>query len=323
MDRLIAWCESWWGPGEKRPGIHRFGGRLVYGTGAQIWYAPATPREDGSADVFLELPGSVLAEFDGDDAGRIVVVRDLVKAVGIPTAATRLDLFVEYLGEGIRLIDELEQGFNRKELTGAKRCERLRTERYVHGGRQVVGDTIYLGKRGKGGSGRLVRCYDKGLEDKDHPLPPGRRIRYEVELTGNCAESALLWIRAADRWDQTGEKDEGLAELQQGWIPQALSFIFGAIDFREPGLKSRSLKRRKRCAWWAAVVGDRSAVRLRRRRRPGPSLASTTRWMQRCVLPTLADASRLSGRRFDQVLADFGVVPDGQRRQQVSVAAME
>jgi len=99
----------------------------------------------------------------------------------------------------------------------------------------LTSDTVYFGKRGKLGSGKFLRVYDKYLESK------GKidSIRWEVEWT---KEKAFMVF--GDLW--------GSADSEQEFVTKLGGIIAGSIAFMQ--MNSKNLDRNKNLYWWDKIL---------------------------------------------------------------------
>lgn len=138
-----------------------------------------------------------------------------------------------------------------------------------------------IGRRGKHGSGRYLRVYDKGLETGTKP--EGQWVRWEAELSSDPANEALKAITTADNTKAV-----------------ALSHCFGVCDFRENN-GERHLERRPRCKWFQDILDDIEPARTTEKREQS-TLHTFKRWMQNAVLPKLTTLSAATDTRMDVLL---------------------
>jgi DNA relaxase NicK len=185
---------------------------------------------------------------------------------------TRLDVAIDFVGDkggGRNLIEDVLSACRAREMCGAKCFALCEGVSYTSG---ELGKTVYVGKRGKLGSGRFLRVYDKGLETR--LLPKGEWTRYEVEFTGDVAAQAAVDLFRA------GMDDSCL-----------VAAAFGAFDFRRVTGR-RELTLRPRLSWWQAIIGTANLIRWRVRRTMQDA-AKWCQWVRRCVgrqLSELAEA---------------------------------
>ena len=93
---------------------------------------------------------------------------------------------------------------------------------------------INIGKRGKMGSGRYLRVYDKGLEQKTKQA--GEWIRWEVELSDTCAQQFATKFA-----------------IEDDAIETAISHALWVVEFRENN-GSRMLARRPLASWYEEIT---------------------------------------------------------------------
>lgn len=195
---------------------------------------------------------------------------------------TRLDLAVDWRGDCRGMGDELCAGVLTREVVGIrargddpkkwKSFKRMRSET-LHG---EGPDTIYIGQRGKLGSGRYIRFYDKGMQTGT--APKDTWMRFEVEYSDECAQRVLA---------QLIEKPDD----NKLWHGIAL----GAVDFRENNGQER-LARRPRCAWWEWWLQAASPAMAKIRRAPVCGMRKA-RWMAGQVLAGSAALAKAVGMK--------------------------
>ena len=274
------------GPHESTPG--RFGlrsGRLWPG-GAYL--AVDVPREGmGMAPhAVVELSGSTLAPLaHADKLGLMIFLLSVEGA-----RSTRLDIAIDYHGKDIPLIAGLTVACEQGELTGAKRFEPVTGYKVVLGTPTVVKHMLTIGTRGKNGSGRYVRIYDKGLETGEQPQ--GSWIRWELELSKDLAQAAAVAIL---------ESDDSCYVMEE--------YALGACDFRQANGKRK--RDRPRCAWWQLVLNKRQPRRDTMPRRK-PDADRYANWLKTAALPAVyayADALGLTVPDFIDTVTG-GVTPN-------------
>lgn len=214
----------------------------------------------------LNLPAGALREIGHDRALQL-----LVQLLRLGWRATRLDVALDFLDRtGADLIEAMYAGCEAGQLCGARTHQRI----YEVGQQGPTGHALNIGKRGKHGSGRYLRVYDKGLEQRTAEL--GEWVRAEVELSDACAADAAVAIAEADD-------------------PRSvmLGLVLGCVDFREVTGSAR-LADRPRAQWWADVVQGVDLLR------PVAVRARTTvegymRWIRTAVAPKVATIAACTG----------------------------
>lgn len=271
--------EGWAGPW--------FQNCLRWPNGALVEFSedgPDVPGHQNPGRMALVLSGSVLAEFDGEE--QKTVVREFVQA-GL-MEATRFDAAVDVRGQSVCVVEAFvaESEPERATMRGFK----CRDPHRPTSGGKVTGHTLYLGKRGRLGSGRMMRTYDKGLEQGGRA---NQWHRVEVEYTKAAANLAMLaWLG-------------GGPGIEAATIGQ---LVCGAVDFRIPradGKRPRRVDELERPAWWSqfidAVCGDPVKVRPTEPRTPNAD--SHARWMWRCVWKSVLRVASAAGVSPEAVLA--------------------
>ena len=259
--------ESHYGKGEPGKPLHfypcveDFHGGLV-----KLLYDTPETRERHRGKFSIQVAGSALAAMDAD--GRMALLRDLL---GWKMKATRLDVAIDFVAgiEGsIHLVDETLAACERGELVGARRFRPI-IEKTAQG--RLTGATVYIGKRGSEGSGRMVRCYDKGLEQGTGV--PNQWHRWEVEFSGDVAAEVASFLGGSVEW-----------------VEPAVSVALGAVDFKTV-TGARDSCRRPRAEWWGGVVKfvrDQSLEPVQMMAtRKRPTLAGWRRNLVKAVLPTI------------------------------------
>jgi DNA relaxase NicK len=214
---------------------------------------------DADADSYavVDLPAKAIERM-GRAAFDLLAI-DLLSRGG---RCTRLDIALDFVGEGSGgrgLIDKVLSACKSREMCGAKTFKVTEGTSYTKGS---LGRTVYLGKRGNCGSGRMARIYDKGIESK--VCEEGEWTRFEVEFSGDVAEQAAIDLFKG------GLEDRKL-----------VSAAFGAFDFRAVTGR-REKARRPRLDWWASLLAGAELISWRARR-VLQDAAKWCDWVRRCV----------------------------------------
>lgn len=245
---------------------------------AKLLYSPECEEPD--ARCIVEVPGEALASLT---EAKILTLLRAILSMGF--RATRLDVAIDFMGEGIDLIDRVYVSCEAGELTGARRWSLVGDCRTDLG---LVGKGLYLGRRGKLGSGRTVCVYDKGLQQRTdeatgRAYAEGEWVRWEARFSKDCANQAALLISELD-----------------DWRPEGLSMALGAIDLRE-NTGRRDIERRPRVAWWEAFLADVSLIRLVAKR-VKTTLARWKGWMGTQVMPGVKAMAGAFGVTFSDLI---------------------
>jgi DNA relaxase NicK len=261
LERVRAWlCQRFRCVPEAVKGRHCCEHGETYTNGVSLMWGHR------SEIVIVEFNGAALAPLSAED--RHALVKHFV---AWNFWATRIDIAADFVDQGLAIVDQALTSCRRDELCGARRFRPIedRTATESHG------KTVYLGLRGKEGSGRLGRVYDKGLESKT--APEGHWERYEVEYTKETAEKVAEAIAQAADWTHT-----------------ARALLLGAFDFRRANGR-KHLASRPRADWWAKLIGLLETIRISLPR-PKSELYRFAAWSKRCVFPSLlAMAQELRG----------------------------
>jgi hypothetical protein len=193
--------------------------------------------------------------------------------------ATRIDVAADFVGQELALYDHAAESCAKSELCGARRFSPYE-ERSITEGR--VGATLYVGRRGQNGSGRLGRIYDKGLESGQ--AAAGAWERFEVEFTSDCAAQVAHAITNATEWRRA-----------------ATAMLLGAFEFRRVTGR-RELQYRPLVTWWAKLVALVETRRAAMIRTPS-TLTSYAAWIDRAVAPTLKAMAAISGTDYAGLFA--------------------
>lgn len=214
----------------------------------------------------VELPGKMLGELEHYDIRQIM---HNLASMGFKT--TRVDIALDFYNRP-NLIDTINQSCLRGELCRSK------TFQYIEQRNQdgLTGNGINIGKRGKMGSGRYLRVYDKGLETKT--LDAGDWIRWEVELSDDCSQQFVLQYITQDNTIET-----------------CISHALWVVEFREK-TGAAMLSRRPLAEWFKEITQEVRPERVRAIRTKS-TVESYTRWIKTAVAPkleTIAAATRTS-----------------------------
>ena len=244
-------------------------------------------HDEPKAFWLVDLPGRVLSAMAPSDG--LVLLARLVDAGG---RATRLDVAIDAFGEPgqVDLVGAVVQSAERGELSGARRVD----PRCVRSGGQVVEYGVNLGKRGKDGSGRYIRVYDKGLETGEYAVCTWHRweVEFRSDAAADVAARLAAWVavRDSDRLPYVG--DDAMHELQ--------AVALGAVDFRERTGASRAFARRPRVGWWSRFVESVRLVRIKIKPRH-VTFQGYVAYLKQQVAPRLNRLADLVGTSAGQV----------------------
>lgn len=235
--------------------------------GAGGLFCSSEPRVD---HCIVDLPGSLLRELQ---PAAIHALADALLWLGFK--ATRCDIALDYTDQP----DLIERATTSAQLGELCHCRRWEPK-VVWSGGKLVGHGVNFGARGKLGSGRYLRIYDKGLEQQTHE--PAQWIRWEAEFSGDVAAAVLREVlSSADP------------------VFSMVSLAFGVVDFRT-NTGDPNLSRRPRVPWFSDLLGSYQPARFRQER-PGSTPAGYTRWVYRCVLPKLRTLAAATDQPLDNL----------------------
>jgi hypothetical protein len=280
----LIYLENLFGPWDRSGERARFFEHYVqWANGARFYWG------HGSEIVCVDLPGGALSSRFAA-AARIDVMRAL-RAFGF--RFTRVDVAFDFVNQGVDLYDHVDASIDAGQLRRTRSVKRVVEK--VSGA--IKGRTVYLGLRGGDGSGRMVRCYDKGLQTKAF-TEPGRWERWEAEFTrGPCM--------AADAGGANSPVAHQVAcKLIDApdWLPVAIEVAFGAVDFREgKGGDGIGIEDRPRPPWWAELLARVHTVVVYAKRSKA-RLIGYARWMERSVAPLLGTLAAKAGQSVAVVL---------------------
>jgi hypothetical protein len=179
----------------------------------------------------------------------------------------RIDVALDDYTRQLLTVEQFIEAGRARNVTGCRRWEPKELLDVVTG--EYLAHGCNFGVRGKDGSGRYVRVYDKALESRGMI----NAVRFELETAGDVAE--LLFEELADCDDDETFK----RKLRR--------VLAGAVDFRDRG-HERNIDRMPRLSWWAAVV-DSLAEPLRMvAHRVTPALQATLQHLRRSFSKTFA-----------------------------------
>ena len=265
-NRLAKYLGSYY----SKPGMWGYRERFQFACGAFVNFT------DEHRECCIELTGKTCQLL-----GHQILMELMTWAYSHFARATRIDIRLDFKGTDIGLIDNVCQSCERRELCRCRRWGKI--DQHTANG-ECTGYSVQLGKRGKDGSGRLVRVYDKGLETKEKPK--GEWERWETEFSDDAANQVCMELIASDNWTQSA------AEL-----------ALGAVDFRVY-TGARSLKRRSIADWWAKLTASIKPI-LVRIKRVHTNIDRYGSWLCRSVMPTLHTISKHTDQSVANIILFF------------------
>jgi hypothetical protein len=182
--------------------------------------------------------------------------------------------------------EDADGNITKRDYTG------FRSVHYDHrtGRDGVTGDMVCFGRRGREGSGKYLRVYDKALESNGEI----DAIRWENEYSGDRAIAFFNLV--AD----TGNDPARLGSAITGSIA-------GSIDFlkRSERPHEKNLSRLERYDWWQSILDDLGDTVTLKAPTPDKSIEKAVLYVEKQVTPNLQMLRKAFGdRRFYQWLLD-------------------
>lgn len=163
------------------------------------------------------------------------------------TRCSRIDLALDDVERSVEF-KEIGEALAAGNFTGFRRFKQFFDGQRVKGGIVASGQGYMMGRRGKDGSGRCVRAYDKELESKGEQ----KGIRWEAEFSGG--RSDLVFRELCDL---------AFKRELQPMMQHIGKLIVGAVDFVDRGDGETHLDRMKRLSWWQAFHDKIGAVKTK------------------------------------------------------------
>ena len=141
--------------------------------------------------------------------------------------------------------------------------------------------TYYVGRRGRYGSGKFIRCYNKYLESKGEI----DSNRFEMEFTDHYAKNAFAQL---------------IAFSTSSWSQVMVALVTGAVDFIDR-TSAKLVRDCDRLFWWSFIVDDVGRIRVSKPREK-KTINKAINWVEKQVLPTLA---MVVGYHLESAGSDF------------------
>lgn len=300
LGELERWCRQQWGDtAQSRRGRNFFEGGYEFDGGAVLM----SGHKAGICE--LSLPGALLGAVPSDL--RVRWLRELLE-LDPRVECRRLDLAIDFIRQSRGVFDRVKEAIGDRHIFGARRSEVSESEqvevkeavRTTKGENAPAMRIVRIGMRGKLGSGRCVRVYDKGLETKT--MQAGDWERWECEFYAEIAHKAARVVVGLDKFDMSlaefiaGEVDETTEDQRM------LMLALGCVDFRARDVSGRK-DRSPRLAWWKDILklcGERT--RCFKQKARYSRLVKWMDWTARCVAPGQTRLAALAGVSIDQLL---------------------
>ncbi|RPJ27000.1 MAG: hypothetical protein EHM35_14490 [Planctomycetaceae bacterium] len=271
-------CTLWGGDFETHEhGFWVYDRHLAWPSGVKLLYHSTEQGSDlTNGRIALEIPGAALEQLD---TFQVVFFMDSLERRGF--GCSRLDVFFD---DNLRTVTPMalynevyeESLFEgepiRHDIIGFRVVKKL-TESTREGRKH---DEVSFGRRGKTGTGKYLRIYDKRLESKgENPA-----VRWELELSDNHAKAAFRQIvKSIEAAGVTNWKPEFTTRVLGGFLAKAVDF-----KIREPGVKN--LSRLERYPFWTKILSRLGSATLAVKRII-KTIEKAREWVGRQVTGTL------------------------------------
>lgn len=235
-----------------------------------IAYNPGELGRDSEGRFLINISGDALSRIGLSKAKE--VIQWVIDRGG---HFTRIDVAVDFHNHTqASLADRMQESYAKGEVCRFRGMQRIvKLKKGV-----IVGDTLYFGARGKNGSGRFIRVYDKGLKEGTDPV--GSWVRFESEFSQDVAQQVAHAVIEADPY-------------------QLQTIAFDAIEFRQiTGDAHRS--RRPFCGWWEKLRGEGDFSGFTRRR-TASTVSSFCRWCETAVAPSFFKLKEMTGIEVEEL----------------------
>lgn len=201
---------------------------------------------------------------------------------------TRLDVAVDVPLSWVAM-DQVHAAALSDQVVGFQRYDASRPISNMATG-ELDADQARFGRRGKDGSGRFVRVYDKNLESAGKI----KSIRFEVELSGDLSRMYFLLL----------SNQADLVEFNK----LLSSIVPACIDFADKSGAHGHRDRFKRLPWWSRIVASVANIARVTVERVPPSLERSVQWACRSwpsLLGRLDRRARVEGMSSWELVQGF------------------
>ena len=272
-------------------GTHNF--RYLYSTVSGVSIELSNYQKDEqSADQqgSLQVPGSVLSQLSPENLSDFLSL-----TAHYISRFTRFDIAVDDYSRTVSL-DKVTDAARAGNLQGFRVWEPRTGFLKVGGGGQLEYQTINFGRRGKQGSGKFVRIYDKNIESQ------GKQncIRIEAEFHKYRADEVARSFADSNV--------EDYPSLVMGWLKGALNFIDRSA--------AKNVCDCPMLDWWAKLFSryDKISFRPRHVKR---SFEKSLTWLETQVAPTFHMVTKCLGLQDPAEIFNFidRMDENGRRKQ--------
>lgn len=261
LEAVRRYCDIYFGESvENERGYNSYDVRYYWPNGVSLSYDSTCERSDlkHNGYVSLDVPGLVLDSMEPESLRMFFF--GLRK---FNPKATRLDI---YFDDFQRLItpSKLRRIIKKNDFSGFRKGGNI----VLYKSGRLIHDEVDFGTRGKSGSGKYMRTYDKSLESdgsKDC-------IRYEIEFTKKHADKAF------DLLSQMGS-NESFAQLCGELVVGAINFVHRTGEKNIGRLKSYEFWKRIKKRLGSFVI----RVSVKR-----PTILGMFKYIERQAIRTLA-----------------------------------
>ena len=254
-------------------------------------YAHSVAWESGALLAWTEDRAECWLSINGDSCDLILPelkLEFLQGLRGLGAKCTRVDAAID-VRRDLLTMERVHAAARADHVVGFRRYEPVQPVRDMRTG-ELAEDQARFGRRGRDGSGRFVRVYDKGLES-DGELDC---VRVEVELSGDMAAQVfeLMLCGASD-----------LAELERNLG----RCVVASIDFADKSGAHGHRDRFERLTWWQRIVDLVGSATIAVER-VQPTLERSVEFIKRVapmIFARLVRAVDLAGMAGEQLLSQL------------------
>ena len=215
----------------------------------------------------LSIPGGALDTLTADQLFKLV--KDMVYKFRF--LGSRTDIFFDDYTKRISVKEVFEEA-KKGNITGFRRCAPAGGDFNIFDPDETFGEGVTFGTRGKAGSGKYGRYYDKtketgGLIDAN---------RFEFEYTKDRSKDLTFKLA------QSVDLEEFTYKIG--------AYVVGAITFVDRASKSvseKNISRLKVLSWWQEIIDEIGSLKLRNPKRV-KSVEKTKGWVEESVIVSMA-----------------------------------
>jgi hypothetical protein len=287
--------------GQRDRGANTYRQSIAWETGCVLAWSDATDQLSARREAWLSMNGD---SCDMVPPSRKLEMFQQLKLLG--SKGTRVDARAD-CARDVLSMDWVHAAAEAGAVMGFRRYDPRRSRDMFT--KELDEDQARFGSRGKNGSGRFVRVYDKGLES-DGEIDA---IRLEVELSGDVAE---LWFDKLCACSDTAEFTRMLG-----------SIITSSIGFFDKTGAHHHADRFEILPWWKRITDILGAALKLSTARVVPALEDTVTWMINTFprgLARIKNSLDCQGMNGDAGVKAFlrELLDEGQRKLQFNPAPL-